>query len=248
MDHAACCDRLDEEIERTAAAVADVPGDAPVPSCPDWTVSDLAFHLGRIHRWAERLVRTLADGPQVAATAFADPGPPSADWLRAGGTPLVATLRAADPAAPMWAWGADQHVAFWSRRQLHETLIHRVDTQLAGGIPPRADPEVAADGIDELLVNLPSASRFSSKVVNLRGQGERLALVPTDVAWSWTITLSPDGFSVAGGSGEADATLSGPSLDLLLVLYRRWSLPESQVSVTGTTRLAELWLANSALE
>jgi len=248
MDHAAWCDQLDGEIERAAGVVAQVPVDAPVPSCPDWTVSDLTLHLGRVHRWAEGLVCALADGPQVAATAFSDPGPPSADWLRAGGTSLVATLRAADPEAPMWAWGADQHVAFWSRRQLHETLIHRVDAQLAGGIPPGSDPEVAADGIDELLVNLPSASRFSSKVANLRGQGERLALVPTDADSSWTITLAPDGFSIAGGSGEADATLSGPSLDLLLVLYRRWPLPESQVTVTGTPGLAEFWLANSALE
>ncbi len=176
MDHARCCDLLADEVERAAGVVAEVPAETVVPSCPEWNVGDLVLHLGRVHRWADGLVVALADEPQAATEAFADPGPPTARWLRSGGASLLGTLRAADPDAPMWAWGADQHVRFWSRRQLHETLVHRIDAELAGGLPSTVAPEVAADGIDELLVNLPAAARFSPKVANLRGDGRRLAL------------------------------------------------------------------------
>ncbi len=32
---------------------ADAAGlDAPVPTCPEWTVADLLGHIGRVHRWA----------------------------------------------------------------------------------------------------------------------------------------------------------------------------------------------------
>ncbi len=248
MDHARCCDLLADEVERAASVVAEVPAEAAVPSCPDWNVGDLALHLGRVHRWADGLVAALAEEPQAAIEAFADPGPPTAGWLRSGGTSLLDTLRGADPDAPMWAWGADQHVRFWSRRQLHETLVHRIDAELAAGLPSAVVPDVAADGIDELLVNLPAAARFSPRVANLRGDGRRLALEPSDAERSWTIALGADGFSVEAGTGTAEATLSGPALDLLLVLYRRRALDGSAVTATGDRGLADFWLANSALE
>jgi uncharacterized protein (TIGR03083 family) len=248
VDHARFCDLLVAQIERVSEVVDEIPGDAPVPTCPDWRVADLLLHLGRVHRWADELVRTLADGPKAAAAAFADPGPPTGAWLRQGGAALVATLRAADPDAPMWAWGADQHVRFWSRRQLHETLVHRIDAELAGGIAPAADASVAADGIDEFLANLHSAERFSPRVANLRGRGERLAITADDVQRSWTVALEGDGFSVTTGHDEAGAALSGGALELLLVLYRRRTLEHAAVAVTGTRDLATFWLANSALE
>jgi uncharacterized protein (TIGR03083 family) len=248
VDHARCCDLLAEEVERVAGVVAEVPADARVPSCPDWNVGELALHLGRVHRWADGLVGTLADGPQAAADAFEDLGPPTAAWLRSGGTTLVGTLRAADPDAAMWAWGADQHVRFWSRRQLHETLVHRIDAELAGGLVSTASSEVAADAIDELLMNLPMAARFSPKVANLHGDGRRLALVPSDAEEAWTITLGTDGFAVGARSTTAEATLSGPALALLLVLYRRRALEGSGLTVSGDQALVDLWLDNSALE
>ena len=60
----------------------------------------------------------------------------------------------------------------------------------------------------------------------------------------------PRGGRVRGGKGNAtaEATLSGPALDLLLVLYRRRALDGSGVTVTGDRGLADFWLANSALE
>ena len=251
MDHLAACDALEGEIDRFATVLADGAMNAAVPTCPGWNVADLSLHLGTVHRWAEHLVRMLAPIRVPSDAMGLSTGPVDEQWIRTGGAALVSTLRAADPTTPMWAWGADQHVAFWSRRQLHETLVHRTDLELARGMEPTAGAGIAADAIDEFLVNLAPAARFSPKVEHLRGKGERLALFASDADRSWTVLLSPDGFSVRDireDGGPISASFVGASLPLLLVLYRRRAPAAAGVSVTGDHELAEFWLANSALE
>jgi uncharacterized protein (TIGR03083 family) len=151
----------------------------------------------------------------------------------------------------MWAWGLDQHAAFWSRRQLHETFVHRTDLEQALGIDPKVDAGVAADAIDEFLLNLAPAAYFSPKINNLRGNGERITFVACDIDRSWTIVLAPEGFTVSDGRDQSEptaASLIGLALPLLLVLYRRRSSAEAGVAIDGNHELAEFWLANSALE
>src|SRR5215467_3594765 len=45
-----------DAITRESGALADAAEraglDAPVPSCPDWTVADLLVHLGGVQQWA----------------------------------------------------------------------------------------------------------------------------------------------------------------------------------------------------
>jgi hypothetical protein len=53
---------------------------------------------------------------------------------------------------------------------------------------------------------------------------------------------------VGGPAGSPSATVAGPALALLLVLYRRLPLDEGGVLTTGERSLIELWWANSALE
>ena len=144
--------------------------------------------------------------------------------------------------------GPDQHVRFWSRRQLHETLVHRTDVELALGRSPAAGPAVAADAIDEFLVNLGAAAYFSPRVSSLRGDGQRLSFRATDEDREWSVTFLPDGFAVGGPAGSADATLAGPVLTLLLVLYRRLPPDATGMLAAGDRSLIELWRANSALE
>ena len=88
----------------------------------------------------------------------------------------------------MWAWGADQHTRFWPRRMLHETLVHRTDAALALGQDPHPtiDPEVAADGIDELFANLPSAAAFSPDVLDIKGSGS-FGIVGNDTGVEWVV-------------------------------------------------------------
>jgi hypothetical protein len=148
----------------------------------------------------------------------------------------------------MWAWGSDQHVRFWSRRQLHETLVHRFDLEIAVGHHPAAAANVAADTIDEFLVNLARAEYFSPTVALLRGSGESIVLRATDTGNAWTLRLDPDRFEVLAGEQRATASVSGRAVAMALVLYRRLPLADSDLKVAGARGLVEFWVANSALE
>lgn len=248
MDHAQYCDYLEVEVERYAQAFETTNEDSRVPSCPGWNVHDLSGHLGEVHRWAEHLVRVEAPKRIPAQEMGLELAPVDAAWLRRGGTALLATLRASNPEAPMWAWGADQHVRFWSRRQLHETVVHRIDLDLATGRASDVEAEVASDAIDEFLVNLKGASYFSPNVKNIRGRDQILRFTTTDAEGNWTVAIDDDGFLLTEDEHPVDAHLSGPAKDLLMVLYRRRDVEGTDVEVHGDRSLIDFWLTNSALE
>lgn len=46
FDHTAV---IAAETDRFAAAIRSADQQAPVPTCPDWTVADLAWHLTEVH-------------------------------------------------------------------------------------------------------------------------------------------------------------------------------------------------------
>ncbi|GAA2406537.1 maleylpyruvate isomerase family mycothiol-dependent enzyme [Actinomadura vinacea] len=251
------CDAAEAEISAFARAVEGADWEAPVPTCPGWSLGDLARHLGVTHRWAEALVRTRAQERQSPrGLGVTRPEGPEGllPWFADGGERLVKTLRSHDPGTPVWAWGADRHVRFWSRRMLHETLVHRCDAELALGLRPRIDPGTAVDGVAELLANLPSAAAFAPKVGELRGDGTALAFVAADAGTSWTVRLRPDGFDwsaediAGGGAGpEAGAAVSGDAADLYLFLWGRRKLGDPALEFSGDEVLLVHWVENSAI-
>jgi len=249
MDYATYCEELSREGERFVERARHAEFAAPVASCPGWRVVDLVTHLGTVHRWAEHLVRVLAPARISPRDMGFSRGPVDAHWLAEGLDQLVSTLRASDPDAPMWSWGVDQHVRFWARRQLHETLVHRLDLEGAMDLPSEIDPEVGADAIDEFLVNLPAAASFSPDVRRLVGEGEVLAFV-TGEGRVWRRRLEPGGFLEVPEDEEvsAAATVRASTAELLMVLTRRRALEDSTCEVEGRRDLIEHWLANSALQ
>lgn len=248
MDHLAHCDGLEEEITLFAAILRDSDGGRPVPTCPGWSVLDLAEHLGHVHRWSEFLVHNLADRRIAAGELPADRGPADPTWIRDGGARLLATLRRTDPNLAMWAWGADQHVRFWARRQHHETLVHRIDIQLATDGRPHVDDETAADAIDEFLVNLPAAATFSPRIDELKRAGGRLALRDSSTARRWVVRSDPSGARLTHDDGRVDVEFTVSGIDLLLSLYRRRSLDDVDGIVDGDEALLRFWLDRSALD
>jgi hypothetical protein len=110
----------------------------------------------------------------------------------------------------------------WARRQAHETAIHRVDGQLAAGLPlsPWA-PVFAADGIDELLsLFVPrrsTALRADPPVT--------LAVRCADVDASWLLRLDEHGVTTTPATGSdldgAPCTVTGRAGDLYLALWNR---------------------------
>jgi uncharacterized protein (TIGR03083 family) len=157
--------------------------DAEVPTCPEWRVGDLVRHVGEVHRWATAHVRDCRLVPADSAT-----DPTIVDWYREGHAALVSVLEAADPALECWSFlPAPSPLAFWARRQCHETAIHRVDAESALGSFAALDPLVAEDGIDELLVGFLGRKRRREIP-----EPVALQLVAEDVDRTWIAVLKPD--------------------------------------------------------
>jgi uncharacterized protein (TIGR03083 family) len=249
-DHDSHCRVLAVEVGRYVEAVTGADLSRPVPTCPDWDVAELVRHIGAVHRWADRMVRERAT-ERLARDQLELQLPPDVSalpgWLGAGGEALVATLRAADPDASMWVWGADPHVRFWSRRMVHETTVHRVDAELALGRDPDVDADVAADGIDELLENLPAAANFAPKVAALRGDGESMQLEGTDADFHRLVRLEPNGFTWTRERADASVTVRARVADLLMLVYRRLPVTDARFNRVGDHEVLARWLDNSAL-
>ncbi|HEY0410568.1 MAG TPA: maleylpyruvate isomerase family mycothiol-dependent enzyme [Candidatus Dormibacteraeota bacterium] len=222
-----------------AAAVAASGPDAPVPTCPDWRVRDLVRHVGGVHRWAaahvaEGRARPIADLDAVVA---AWPGDGDLlEWFCEGHARLAATLEEAPPDLDCWSFlPAPSPLAFWARRQAHETAIHRVDAESAAGMVTRFAPEVAADGIDELVMGF--VSRPGGR---LRSDPPRtLAILPTDVEAGWRVLIGPDGSCGHREPGDAGCTVRGAASDLHLLLWNRRDT--EGIEVLGDAELMERW-------
>nr|NLI49931.1 maleylpyruvate isomerase family mycothiol-dependent enzyme [Propionibacterium sp.] len=150
-------DPINAETERFAAALQLTTGVEPVPTCPDWTTDDLLWHLTEVHAfWAAILTRgVLSDDEVEAVTKPVRPTDRRTTFaLLADETAaLVASLAARGTDEPAWSWfPPDRTVGFTRRMQVHEATMHRVDAELAAGLPsaPIAH-EVAADGIDHAV-------------------------------------------------------------------------------------------------
>jgi uncharacterized protein (TIGR03083 family) len=250
MDHRMHCDLLEAEIPNVDRAFRGAAPDAVVPSCPDWTVAELARHLGGVHRWADHLVSTTAQERDRAPKDPTRPGADGsaddwADWLSAGLVHLVATLRAADAATTMWTWGDGTDVAWWTRRQLHETVVHRIDAELAAGTEWTVDPAVAVDAVDEHLGNILASGSFSEGVANLKGEGS-LHLHATDTEGEWMIELTPTGFEISHEHGKGTVAARGPAGALLAAVTNRGGI--EPLEVFGDAELLRWWITNSALQ
>ncbi|MFH9675008.1 maleylpyruvate isomerase family mycothiol-dependent enzyme [Streptomyces sp. NPDC017405] len=233
---------LDREGRSLAAAAAAAGPDAQVPVCPEWQVRDLVRHVGLVHRWATALVAERAD----ARRPFGDPpaldGDELVDWYRDGHRRLVDTLAAAPADLECWTFlpaPSPSPLAFWARRQAHETTVHRYDAELArGGAPSPIAPDFAVDGIDELLRGFHARSRS-----RLRSDEPRVLRVRavdtgtgTDAVWTMRLTAEP-AVTVRAAGGDAEAELSGPADQLYLALWNRMDFPR----VSGDPSLVALW-------
>jgi uncharacterized protein (TIGR03083 family) len=250
LDHDWFCERADREISALAAVVADAPDvNQDVPSCPGWTVADLARHTGTIHRWTTGIVESEATArvPLPEATSPWESADGWAQWLASGATPLLGVLRSAGPLTAVWSWGPGRTSGWWARRMLHETTVHRADAELALGVPdPVIDPLVAADGIDEFLFNLPSARRPYPHLASLP-TGASLHLHATDVDGEWVIRFTDSGIAWERGHEKATAAVRGPVAALLLFTYGRRAAGDPRLEVSGDAALPGLWQQKTAL-
>lgn len=203
--------------------------DAPVPTCPGWTMAELVAHLRDVHwSWA-----TVVDELRQERVTE-DPvwsGPPLVDG-RAQADRLVSVLGAADPAAPCWTWAPwQQDVAFVLRHQVQEAAVHHFDAANAVGAPWSMEPAAAADAVEEFLTFSTCNAHWLPHVGAWEGFElpppllGTLVLQATDTGDAWTLTDAAPG-AVGHVPGAVDApTVRGTAAELLLWLYERVELP-----------------------
>lgn len=240
MEIATWIETLREEGARMTAAARSLSADAPVPTCPEWVARDLIRHQGGIHRWATSFVaeaRTEPPSQSLEEIVGGWPGDEElGDWFEAGYLALVRALETAPPDLECWTYlRAPSCLAMWSRRQAHETAIHRVDTELTAG-RPAADlspltPAFAADGVDELLTGF-----VPRRSTNLRAEAPAtLGVECVDTDGGWVLSIGPDGVTTSGGAGGsdgaewADCTVRGAAEDLYLALWNRPGVERLQI-------------------
>ena len=145
---------VDDRSATLRAAVASAPGlDVRVPGCPDWSLRDLAAHLGEVQRfWAVVVRAGAADGPPPPeARGDTAPHGDMVEWSAESTGMLLAALTEAGPDAPCWTWwaasGAPSTAGAVARHQVQEAAVHAYDARRpsAGPSPcPRRWPSTAS--------------------------------------------------------------------------------------------------------
>ena len=210
--------------------------DAPVPSCPEWSVADLVGHVGRLHRGVASVIvdRASERGERWIAN---EPPPPAEriDWFAAGVPMLADALSGAGPDVELWSWTDDKTSGFWARRQANETAVHRFDAQLAADAAQPIERALAVDGVDEFFALIP----FWQSADRVRGNGETLHFHATDGDGEWLVRLGTDRLVVTREHAKGDVAARGTASDLLLFLYGRVAV--EALDVFGDASLLARW-------
>jgi uncharacterized protein (TIGR03083 family) len=232
--------RLDGE--RLAEVVSSTDPSAPVPTCPDWQLRDLVRHVGGVHRWATGFVRGAGvQPPDGDLEQLVGGWPEDVDlvaWFRDGHRALVEALVSAPADLETWTFlDAPTPLAFWARRQAHETAIHRVDAETAADDVSGFPSGFAADGIDELLLRFVSRPGRTLEIDSPRS----MIMRATDVPRSWRVTFAPTGLDTRSDPTDTDADLavSGEAPDLYVLLWNRRDA--SGLELEGEPDLLDLW-------
>ena len=210
---------------RAAAAQADPA--SSVPSCPEWTTTDLVHHLGSIYTWVATVLNagSTTPPPRRSQPEGLPAGAAAIEWWQQQYDQLIVLLEGLDVEAPAWNWAPQPKKAgFWHRRMAHETAVHRWDAQMAIASVEPIEAKLAADGISEVLDTwLPAGRRRAPQ----SRQGV-VQLVAVDAAQEWYLRLRGEGVALLDTDTLLDVHdhharvhVSGTASDLLLALYGR---------------------------
>jgi uncharacterized protein (TIGR03083 family) len=230
------CLAADRDLLRNAASAGGL--DRPVPSCPGWTAADLVTHVGHVYLHKTAVMR---EGK------WPEPWPPDGlptdplAVLDLGYRDLAAEFarRQPDESALTW-YGPEQTVGFWIRRMAQETVVHRMDAQLAAGAAVTQVPDdLGIDGVDEVLKRFLDygSSQWPGEYATV--EGGHLAddagtdtIVVTAGPVSWTVRPTPKSVSVTDGADRsARAEVSAGPDGMLRWLWGRAG--DDLIAVTG---------------
>lgn len=219
---------------KTLAAALDGDPATPVPSCPGWSITDLAAHVGSYHRWAADLLQDASQQPRAPYSLRPEPDVTLAEWYQTSLDLLLEAIDTTDPDTPMWTVTVDQKAGAWCRRQAHDLTVHRWDAQHARGHAQPVPTEHATDFIDELFeATLPYTLPFLGRTV----PEASLALRSADGTYYRRLDGTTGQPRLSRDPHPADAVLTGTPSDLLLTLWRR----ADATTLTGDPTALATW-------
>lgn len=240
---------IDERATAFRAAIASAPSlDVQVPTCPEWTLSDLVQHLGDGRRRWATIVAAGPDAGPVPKSTGAETATLDREgllaWLAATTQELLDALQESGPDRGCWTpWGPTQLTdtcGSVARHQVQEIAVHTYDAQLAVGAPQPLPTEVALDGVEEnLFISCFTTSPWPHKptAFDLHATEGR----------SWRHTVDGDGARTTRlpATGEdpdaAGLSIHGTASDLVLFLYER--IPLDSLHLDGDPGLFDLFHA-----
>lgn len=242
------------EADLVLAALAGADETARVPACPDWNVRELVAHLGGVHNWAGLNASSGLDGVSPRHPWLELPDDAAlAEWYAARADRLLEVLAATDPEEPCWTMQKGFRTAgFWSRRQSHETAMHRNDVVAALGGAYSYETGHAADGIGEIfdvflyrrkVYGRPRVDIDVPVLIECSDWPARWLFAPHD--------SDPDLHDARGPvlsddqAASAAAALRGPAAGLLLTFWQRQSAEEAGLTADGDTSLTDRLLAGA---
>lgn len=226
---------LDDESRRCHALLGSADPSARVPACPDWSVDDLVWHLARGQwGWADMVDQGIVE--QWGADTDRPTRPDDHDALvslAAQATDrLLEVVTTAPLDTPVWSWTDHGTIGWVIRRQAHEALVHRVDAEGVSDALTSIAPDLASDGVDEVLRNMygwaAARGRFSTTQATVR-------LVATDTGTGWDVQV---------GSLPEGEVLDGPGRGCHLLRVDDSEMPAPTATVRGDAEALHLWLWN----
>jgi uncharacterized protein (TIGR03083 family) len=207
--------------------------DAPVESCPGWTMRDLLLHIGDVWSFWSLVVRKRITTIE-ALKAEPDHAHPSddllLDWVSAAHNGIHASLNSTPPDTEIWTWtGANRDLWWLRRRMAQETAVHRWDAERTVGDVYEIPIAVAADGIDEFLQWFAPKNRSASiggtAHIHCTDTDREVATGSDDidaVNGEWMIhRLDENGIEFEQAHAKGDVAIRGRARDILLWLWGR---------------------------
>lgn len=214
-------DAIAHESGRLSAVVASSDLDARVPTTPEWSLRDLAHHVGTVQwYWS---VNVRAQNPAERSGGGLTTLPPDTDlvaWLGWCTYSLLSAFRELGPTSPSWAWWDEplsRTAGAVARHQAQEAAVHRWDAEGAAGTPVPLPAALANDGVPEFIEIM-----VGPDVAALRGV---VTLNAVDTGGRWRV-----GSEAAADQPTRTAELNATASDLVLMLYRRLPVPDADVN------------------
>ena len=202
--------------------------DAPIPTCPGWTVRDAVVHTGDVYVDKIACIELGGPEPQLGwPLEHPDDLDPVA-YFREQHARLLDTFATMDDDAPAYIWWPGEGKAgLWVRRMAQETAVHSRDVESASRPMTPVPDDLAVDGVDEALaLFMPGPWWDEEPWLSMPGT----ATVRTG-GRAWHVVMGDGAVVVTESDAPADVTVTGEPSDTLLWLWGR--LPDDVVKIEG---------------